>query len=62
MYVACSTWYIHSNPKDGTIVPTIDDVLDTIMDDERERRKESNEGGLPTGMWIRAGMKIERDQ
>ncbi|KAJ6479055.1 hypothetical protein C8R45DRAFT_933835 [Mycena sanguinolenta] len=53
-----SSVYQHAAAK----LPTIDDVLDTIMDEERQRGKESHEGGPPMGMWIRAGIKIERDQ
>ncbi|KAF7372728.1 CxC2 domain-containing protein [Mycena sanguinolenta] len=45
-------------------LPTIDDVLDTIIDAEREKGKRDNDNddGPPMGMWIRAGFKIEREQ
>ncbi|KAJ6448015.1 hypothetical protein C8R45DRAFT_850549 [Mycena sanguinolenta] len=45
-----------------TLVPTIDDVLDTIIDAERERGERDDDDGPPMGMWIRTGLKIEREQ
>ncbi|KAJ7233709.1 hypothetical protein B0H12DRAFT_1239240 [Mycena haematopus] len=50
--------YQHRQSK----LPTIEDVLDTIMEAEREKGKHHDEDGPPMGMWIRAGMKIQRDQ
>lgn len=44
------------------LVPTIDDVLDTIMDGERERGIHRDDHEPPAAMWIRSGMKIERIQ
>ncbi|KAJ7722578.1 hypothetical protein B0H14DRAFT_3623716 [Mycena olivaceomarginata] len=50
--------YQHKAPK----LPTIDDVLDTIMDGEHERGIHRDDHEPPAAMWIRSGMKIERIQ
>ncbi|KAJ6503829.1 hypothetical protein C8R45DRAFT_1070360, partial [Mycena sanguinolenta] len=43
-------------------LPTIDNVLDTIIEGEREMGQKDEEDGPPVGMWIRKGLKIEREQ
>ncbi|KAF8168857.1 hypothetical protein K438DRAFT_1983707 [Mycena galopus ATCC 62051] len=45
-------------------VPTIDDVLDSIMKAERELKgdKKEDSNGQPVSLWMNGGMKIERDQ
>ncbi|KAF8147086.1 hypothetical protein K438DRAFT_1780295 [Mycena galopus ATCC 62051] len=52
--------YQHETSK----MPTIDDVLDSIMKAERELKGEQPEDadGQPVSLWMNGGMEIERDQ